>query len=68
MAGQLEMAHLLKQKRWWGGNYGNSKLIEVLALSHPFPSPEYLEMLGNSEGFICSSFSYLTIYYVAIGC
>lgn len=45
MAGHLEMVHLLKEKWWWGGDYGNSKLTGILA----FPNPDYQEMLGNNE-------------------
>lgn len=45
MASHLEMVHLLREKWWWEGDYGNSKLTGILA----FPKPVYQEMLGNNE-------------------
>lgn len=45
MAGHLEIAHLLKEKWWWGEGYNNSKLTGILA----FLNPVYQKMLGNNE-------------------
>lgn len=45
MVGYLEMVYFLKEKRWWRGDYGNSKLIGVSIVLFIFK----FSLLGNVE-------------------